>query len=240
MVYLWLILAAYFYRKRPGAKPARDAPKAGVFPHERGNKVVEAGWTFGAFFLVFILTIISVGPLQTVSIPPKGCDDPEVVCVNVIGHQWFWEFDTYYPAGSKVIFAAGTTFILPEGGSVLRQDGSTTTYRPGDLARFAATESVGFPSRTRTISQDKLDLPCGRTIILVIDSDDVIHAFWLPDFGIKADAIKNRQQMLWFESSKPGTYRSPCAEYCGDAHTYMIGYVTISPGDGCPGSSACC
>ncbi|HLF05768.1 MAG TPA: cytochrome c oxidase subunit II [Thermoplasmata archaeon] len=240
MVYLWLILAAYFYRKKPGDKPARDALKAGVFPHERGNKLVEAGWTFGAFFVVFILTIVSVPALEYVSAPPKDCTDPEVVCVNVIGHQWFWEFDVQYPAGSKVLYDAGSQFTVPDGGVIAYSNGSTRTFAPGESVKFNDATSVAFPNGLRAISNTNLDLPCGRTIILVIDSADVIHAFWIPDYGIKADAIRNRQQLLWFEANDPGTYRSPCAEYCGDMHTFMIGSVKVSPADGCPGSSACC
>jgi cytochrome c oxidase subunit 2 len=240
MVYLWLILAAYKYRKKPGDQPARDAPKAGVFPHERGNKYVEAGWTLGAFVVVFILTLVSVPSLEMVSNPPKDCTESDVVCVNVIGYQWFWEFDIQYPAGSEVLYSAGTQFTVPDGGNIVYPDGTTKTFAAGETVKFADATGVTFPNGIRAISRTNLDLPCGRTIILVIDSADVIHAFWIPDYGIKADAIRNRQQMIWFQAETPGEYRAPCAEYCGDLHTFMIAKVKVSPGSGCPGSSPCC
>lgn len=77
-----------------------------------------------------------------------------------------------------------------------------------------------------------LHIPIGRPIRLVLASEDVIHSFYVPAFRIKRDAVPGAQTEVWFEATKPGTYRLFCAEYCGTQHSGMTGFVTaMTAGD---------
>jgi cytochrome c oxidase subunit 2 len=66
-----------------------------------------------------------------------------------------------------------------------------------------------------------LVVPTHKKIRLLITSGDVIHSWWVPDFGGKKDAIPGFINHYWIEVDKPGTYRGQCAELCGRGHAFM-------------------
>jgi cytochrome c oxidase subunit 2 len=70
-----------------------------------------------------------------------------------------------------------------------------------------------------------LHIPIGTPIKLNIQSEDVLHSFYVPAFRVKQDAVPGRETQIWFEATKPGTYHLFCAEYCGSEHSRMIGSV---------------
>ena len=73
---------------------------------------------------------------------------------------------------------------------------------------------------------NELHVPVGQPVKLILGSEDVIHAYWVPAFRTKIDAVPGRTTTMWFEASKPGEYQLFCAEYCGMSHSRMIGKVT--------------
>jgi len=78
---------------------------------------------------------------------------------------------------------------------------------------------------------NELHVPVGQPVKLIIGSEDVLHAYWVPAFRMKMDAVPGRTTTMWFEASQPGTYQLFCAEYCGMSHSRMIGTVTaMDPG----------
>jgi cytochrome c oxidase subunit 2 len=68
---------------------------------------------------------------------------------------------------------------------------------------------------------NELRIPVGRPILVTLQSDDVIHSFWVPSLHGKKDVIPGRTATIQFRADKPGTYRGPCAEYCGLEHAFM-------------------
>ncbi|TPJ14359.1 cytochrome c oxidase subunit II [Mesorhizobium sp. B2-7-3] len=72
---------------------------------------------------------------------------------------------------------------------------------------------------------DALHIPVGRPILVTLGSQDVIHSFFVPAFRVKQDAVPGRSTRVWFTATKPGKYRLFCAEYCGTAHSQMLGTV---------------
>jgi cytochrome c oxidase subunit II len=84
---------------------------------------------------------------------------------------------------------------------------------------------VEHPSGVREINQ--LHIPINRDVKLIMTSQDVIHAVFIPAFRVKADVVPGagRYSTLWFNATKPGTYHLFCAEYCGTHHSGMIGQV---------------
>ena len=64
---------------------------------------------------------------------------------------------------------------------------------------------------------------------VLITANDVIHAWWVPDFGMKQDAIPGYINELWFNAEKPGIYRGQCAELCGRDHGFMPVVVEVKP-----------
>jgi cytochrome c oxidase subunit 2 len=64
-------------------------------------------------------------------------------------------------------------------------------------------------------------VPIGAKVRLLITAGDVIHAWWVPAFGVKQDAIPGFVRDSWFKADKVGIYRGQCAELCGKEHGYM-------------------
>jgi cytochrome c oxidase subunit 2 len=74
---------------------------------------------------------------------------------------------------------------------------------------------------------NELHVPVGRSIKLIMTSQDVIHSFYVPAFRVKQDVIPGRYTTMWFRATKPGTYHLFCAQYCGTMHSGMIGQVVV-------------
>jgi cytochrome c oxidase subunit 2 len=77
-----------------------------------------------------------------------------------------------------------------------------------------------------------IEMPRGQTVQVTLTSDDVIHAFWVPGFLFKRDAIPGRASSFDLTPSVDGTYRGVCAEFCGINHSYMVFTVkVVEPAD---------
>jgi cytochrome c oxidase subunit 2 len=74
-----------------------------------------------------------------------------------------------------------------------------------------------------------LRVPAGRPVRLLMTSQDVIHSFFVPAFRLKQDVLPGRYAEAWFEAKAPGRFPIFCAEYCGLAHSSMLGQVEAMP-----------
>jgi cytochrome c oxidase subunit 2 len=74
---------------------------------------------------------------------------------------------------------------------------------------------------------DALHVPVNRSIRLLMNSEDVIHSFYVPAFRIKQDVVPGATEQLLFKAVKTGTYRLTCAEYCGTRHSEMTGKIVV-------------
>ena len=75
---------------------------------------------------------------------------------------------------------------------------------------------------------NEIRLPVNRPVEFILESPDVIHAFWIPALGGKMDMIPGRTTRLLLEPTRTGTFRGVCAEYCGDSHAYMAFAVVVT------------
>jgi len=74
---------------------------------------------------------------------------------------------------------------------------------------------------------DKLYVPLGKPIKVVLRSIDVLHSFYIPAFRVKADVVPGRENYLWFKPQSIGPADIFCAEYCGASHAYMLSEVIV-------------
>lgn len=72
-----------------------------------------------------------------------------------------------------------------------------------------------------------LVLPVGKKIRFITTSNDVIHSWWVPAFGVKRDAVPGFLREFWATVDTPGTYRGQCSELCGKEHAYMPIHVKV-------------
>ncbi|HBK17677.1 MAG TPA: cytochrome c oxidase subunit II, partial [Gammaproteobacteria bacterium] len=76
---------------------------------------------------------------------------------------------------------------------------------------------------------EPLRIPANRKVRFLVTAEDVIHAWWVPDFGIKRDAVPGMLNELWTVVPEPGVYRGQCTELCGKDHGFMPIVVEVLP-----------
>jgi cytochrome c oxidase subunit 2 len=134
--------------------------------------------------------------------------------IRVTGYQWKWEY-------SYMDSAEGVDFF-----STLARD-----------SNFARQVNSGIDPKSvpnYLLEVDKpLVIPSGTKVRLLLTSQDVIHAWWVPDFGAKRAAIPGFVNELWFkvDPGKEGIYRGQCAALCGRDHGFMPVVVDVRTPD---------
>ena len=115
------------------------------------------------------------------------------VTIKATGQQWFW---TYTYPDDKIEF---TSIMLTD----------------ADRAKIN-------PAPPRLLAVDNpIVVPVNKTVRVQVVGSDVIHAFAVPSFGIKIDAIPGRLNETWFKATREGTYYGQCSELCGKDHAFM-------------------
>jgi cytochrome c oxidase subunit 2 len=139
--------------------------------------------------------------------------DGATLNIKVTGYQWKWEYEYL---GQNVSFF-----------STLKRDSN-------------AARQLGSGIDPKTVPNYLLDvdnplvIPAGTKIRFLLTAQDVIHAWWVPAFGMKKDAIPGYMSPIWVQvdADKVGTYRGQCAELCGQDHGFMPIVVEVkSPAD---------
>jgi cytochrome c oxidase subunit II len=126
--------------------------------------------------------------------------------VKVTGYQWFWEYeyldDDKNPDNNIRFFSK-----LDEDSNKVRQLGTGTD--PRSVSNYL-------------LNVDKpLVIPVNKKVRFLFTSKDVIHSWWVPEFGWKKDANPGFINEAWTLVTKPGTYRGQCTELCGKDHGFM-------------------
>ncbi len=78
------------------------------------------------------------------------------------------------------------------------------------------------------VKSNELHIPVNRRVHVNIQSDDVIHSFWVPALGVKQDAVPGRPTHVYVTATESGTYSGMCAELCGLGHTGMTMTVVVA------------
>lgn len=71
------------------------------------------------------------------------------------------------------------------------------------------------------VTANEIHIPAGEKVLLQLNSEDVIHSWWVPKLGRKMDLIPGRDNYLWLYAEEPGEYRGSCSEFCGTQHAWM-------------------
>jgi cytochrome c oxidase subunit II len=170
---------------------------------------VEIIWTIVP---VLILVVMAV-PAADLILKQEDTRKSEL-SIRVTGYQWKWEY-SYMDA------AEGVDFF-----STLARD-----------SNFARQVNSGIDPKSvpnYLLEVDKpLVIPSGTKVRLLLTSQDVIHAWWVPDFGAKRAAIPGFVNELWFkvDPGKEGVYRGQCAALCGRDHGFMPVVVDVRTPD---------
>jgi cytochrome c oxidase subunit 2 len=163
---------------------------------------VEVLWTIIPFIIVILIAL----PATKVLVAQKDTTNADMT-VKVTGYQWKWGYDYLNGEGE------GLSFISTiDSSHRAMSDSGDVTQAPNDYLL-----KVDNP----------LVVPVNKKVRVITTANDVIHAFMVPAFGIKQDAIPGFVRDTWFRAEKVGDYYGQCAELCGKEHAYMPIHVKV-------------
>ncbi|MDO9089489.1 MAG: cytochrome c oxidase subunit II, partial [Burkholderiaceae bacterium] len=163
---------------------------------------VEVIWTIVPFIIVILMAL----PATKVLVASKDTTNADLT-IKATGYQWKWGYD----------------YLTGEGEGL------------GFLSTLDATHREMSNSGAKGVMPDnylfKVDnplvVPVNKKIRIITTANDVIHAFMVPAFGIKQDAIPGFVRDTWFRAEKTGDFYGQCAELCGKEHAYMPIHVKV-------------
>jgi cytochrome c oxidase subunit II len=166
---------------------------------------LEIAWTIVPVFILVAMAVPSVAKLIKIEDTSNSG-----LTVKVTGYQWQWHYE---------YLDTGVSFYskLAEKSNEARQLDSG--IEPTSVENYLL--DVDNP----------LVVPVGTKIRILLTANDVIHSWWVPDFGMKRDAIPGFINEMWIsvDTDKPGTYRGQCVELCGRDHGFMPVVVVAKP-----------
>lgn len=117
--------------------------------------------------------------------------DDADMTIKVIGNQWYWSYQ--YPDQNNISF---DSYIVKD-----------ADLKPGQIRLLEVDNHIVVPINTKVRVQ--------------LTAADVIHAWAIPSFGVKIDAVPGKLNETWFKATKLGTYYGQCSELCGAGHGFM-------------------
>jgi cytochrome c oxidase subunit 2 len=164
------------------------------------SMTVEVIWTIVPFIIVILMAL----PATKVLVAQKDTTNAELT-IKATGYQWKWGYDYIKGEGE------GIGFI------------STLDNAQREMS------NAGKPSGDDYLLKvdNPMVVPVGKKIRIITTANDVIHAFAVPAFGIKQDAIPGFVRDTWFRAEKTGDFYGQCQELCGKEHAYMPIHVKV-------------
>ncbi len=161
---------------------------------------VEIAWTVVPFIIVILMAL----PATKVVVAMKDTSAADLT-IKTTGMQWKWGYDYLKGEGEGIGFV------------------STLDVSHREMS------NAGKPAGDNYLLKvdNPLVVPVDKKVRIITTANDVIHAFMVPAFGIKQDAIPGFVRDTWFRAEKIGDYYGQCAELCGKEHAYMPIHVKV-------------
>ena len=174
------------------------ARREGVAHQIRGNTPLEIGWTIGAASILVALTVVTFLYLDDIQNPPAS--------------------------GPNGLQADAGQFASVDQPDPPTSGGPTLTIHVNGQQYIWRYD---YPGKEQLFSYAEMVVPTDTTVVLKIESSDVIHSWWIPKFGPKADAVPGHVNETWFKvpAGREGVYAGNCAELCGSNHADMRAWV---------------
>lgn len=213
-----LIYSAIRFRKRPGDDT--DGPPI------RGNIPLEIVWTAIPATIILVIGVYSFDVYNSMGgLDPMASHDHRA---QEMAHQ---------PGSAIAAPLPGTEAAKPVQSKQVALGVGASPGTQGQVADLTVNVMglqfawiFTYPDSGVTTSE--LHIPVGKEVQLNITAQDVLHAFWLPQFRLKQDAIPGRPSELRFRAQKVGEYPIVCAELCGSYHGAMKSQIFVeSPED---------
>jgi len=161
--------------------------------HFHENTTVEIVWTI----VPLVILILMAWPATKTLLGLRDTSSPDL-SIKVTGYQWKWGYDYLKGEGEGISFLSSLA---------TSQDQITGSSPKGEHYLLEV--------------DNPMVVPVNKKVRLLLTANDVIHAWMIPAFGVKQDAIPGFVRDTWFRAEKVGVYRGQCAELCGKDHGFM-------------------
>jgi cytochrome c oxidase subunit 2 len=168
------------------------------------STTVEIIWTVVPFLIVILMAL----PATKAVVAMKDTSAADLT-IKATGVQWKWGYDYLKGEGEGINFV------------------STLDVSQREMSDAGKPQGDDYLLRV----DNPLVVPVNKKIRIITTADDVIHAWMVPAFGVKQDAIPGFVRDTWFKAEKTGTYYGQCAELCGKEHAYMPIQVKVLSAD---------
>ena len=163
------------------------------------NTTVEIVWTVIPFIIVILMAL----PATKTVVAMKDTSNADLT-IKATGYQWKWGYDYLKGEGEGIAFLS--TLATPR----------TAAGAPG-MGIKADPKGDNYLLEV----DNEVVVPVNKKVRIVTTANDVIHAWAVPQLGVKQDAIPGFVRDTWFKAEKVGTYRGQCQELCGKEHAFM-------------------
>ena len=171
------------------------------------STAVEIFWVLVPFVILLLIDFVIMGiPAYHSVVMMEDTRDKATMVIKVTGSQWRWQYE--YLDGE----AQGIKFV----------SNLTTT---DDQQKNVAEKSENYLLEV----DNHLVLPVGEKVRILMTASDVLHNWWVPQFGSSRVAVPGFIRETWVQVDKAGTYRGQCKELCGKGHGYMPVVVDAVP-----------
>ncbi|NMM08184.1 cytochrome c oxidase subunit II [Polaromonas sp.] len=168
------------------------------------STLVEIAWTIVPFIIVIAMAL----PATKVLVAQKDTSSADLT-IKATGIQWKWGYDYIKGEGEGIAFV------------------STLDNAHREMSNNGGPKAGEAPDDYLLKVDNPLVVPVNKKIRVITTANDVIHAFAVPAFGIKQDAIPGFVRDTWFRADKVGNYYGQCQELCGKEHAYMPIHVKV-------------
>jgi len=141
------------------------------------------------------LILVSMAIPSTATLLEMSDTSKSDLTIKITGYQWKWKYD--YPDQDVGFFSTLTT--------------------PRDQIENKAAKGEHYLLEV----DNPIVVPVGKKVRFLVTANDVIHAWWVPQLGVKKDAIPGFINEFWVRADEAGTFRGQCAELCGKDHGFM-------------------
>ena len=176
---------------------AHRKSKGAVAANFHESTKVEIVWTVIPFLIVIGMAV----PATRTVVAMKDTSNADLT-IKATGYQWMWGYDYLKGEGE------GISFLSRLSTPRAQIDGSDAAGRKANSTYLIEVDN-------------EVVVPVNRKVRVITTANDVIHAWFMPAFGVKQDAIPGFVRDTWFRAEKVGTYRGQCAELCGKDHAFM-------------------
>ncbi len=203
IIFLLLLWVMIRYNRKANPEPSKTSH----------NTFIEIIWTVAPIIILIVIAIPSFRLLYYQDVIPEAD-----IVLKATGHQWNWTYE--YPDEGGLSFDAIMIPASYYGANLSPDDARDKQAMLSDLQNMLGRSSP--PEIFRLFDTDtRVVVPVNKVVKVLVTADDVLHAWTVPAFGIKVDAVPGRVNETWFQATEIGTFYGQCSELCGKDHSFM-------------------